>query len=301
MTYCRCNDVSEKGFLEELQEREAWARNRMNATGGRLAPDRHPQREFFIADFLDAAPKDDMASMEHPIFALTARDKRVRTYEHNGVNVKVMPGHHGCATIHDKDLWIFCVSQLVHAANEGQRLNRTVRFIARDFLLTTNRQTSGEGYEGLTSALRRLSGTRIETSIETAEQREKAGFGLLDSWRVIERNNERMVALEVTLPDWLFRAVQARQVLTISRDYFRIRKAIDRRLYELARKHCGTQAAWSVALKTLYKKTGTTDALRNFRGAVKSLTSDNDLPGYAVSFAEDDDIVTFRPRRTCSE
>ncbi|WP_198926078.1 hypothetical protein [Acidithiobacillus thiooxidans] len=43
-----------------------------------LRPDRHIQRDFFIADILDAAPKDDMASMEHPIFALRAGDKRIR-------------------------------------------------------------------------------------------------------------------------------------------------------------------------------------------------------------------------------
>ena len=29
-----------------------------------LSPDRHPQRDFFIADILNAAPKDDLASME---------------------------------------------------------------------------------------------------------------------------------------------------------------------------------------------------------------------------------------------
>ena len=39
-----------------------------------LAPVRHPQRDFYIADLLDIAPKDDMASMEHPLFALKAGD-----------------------------------------------------------------------------------------------------------------------------------------------------------------------------------------------------------------------------------
>ncbi|WP_221624179.1 replication initiator protein A [Burkholderia sp. Bp9031] len=50
------------------------------------------QRDFFVADILDVAPKDDMASMEHPLFALKAGDMRVRTYERNGTIVKVMPG-----------------------------------------------------------------------------------------------------------------------------------------------------------------------------------------------------------------
>jgi len=35
-----------------------------------LLPIWHPNQDFFICDILDAIPKDDMASMEHPIFSL---------------------------------------------------------------------------------------------------------------------------------------------------------------------------------------------------------------------------------------
>ena len=56
-----------------------------------LAPVRHPQRDFYVADFLDLAPKDDMASMEHPLFALKAGDKRVREYTRGGMTVMVKP------------------------------------------------------------------------------------------------------------------------------------------------------------------------------------------------------------------
>ena len=35
-----------------------------------LTPIKHVQPDFFVADILDAMPKDDLASMEHPIFAL---------------------------------------------------------------------------------------------------------------------------------------------------------------------------------------------------------------------------------------
>lgn len=59
-----------------------------------------------VADILDPAPKDEITSMEHPFFALKAGDKRVRKYEHNGKIVTVKPASDGCATIHDKDLWI---------------------------------------------------------------------------------------------------------------------------------------------------------------------------------------------------
>ena len=264
-----------------------------------LGPERHAQRDFFIADILDASPKDDIGSMEHPLFALKAGDTRLRTYERNNVTVKVMPGHGGCATIHDKDLWIYCISHLVEAMNRGREdVSRTVRFTMYDFLVTTNRPTSGVGYQRAAEALRRLAGTRIETNIETDGYREREGFGLVDSWRVVEksRNDDRMVAVEVDLPRWLWRAVAARQVLTLSRDYFRLRKPMDRRIYELARKHCGQQPRWRVGLKSLYEKSGSADTLRKFRAAIKVLAEANALPDYRLAFDQDGDAVTFYSR-----
>lgn len=263
-----------------------------------LAPHRHGQGDFFIADIMDAAPKGDLASMEHPLFALKAGDMRVRTYERNGVTVTVKPGYDGCATIHDKDVWIYCVSQLVEAINRGREdVSRIVQFTAYDFLVSTNRRTDGDSYNRMAEAMGRLRGTSIETNIETASQRERTGFGLIDDWRVIEKDNGgRMVAVEVALPRWLFRAVEAKQVLTISRDYFRLRKPLDRRIYELARKHCGAQPKWHVSIKTLYEKSGSKDALRNFRGAVKELAESGELPDYRMAFDTESDSVTFYAR-----
>jgi plasmid replication initiation protein len=263
-----------------------------------LRLDRYAQRDFFVADILDAAPKDDLASMEHPIFALKSGDRRVRIYERGGVTVSIKPGPDGCATIHDKDIWIYCISQLVEAINRGREdVGRVIHFTAYDFLVTTNRQTSGEGYRLMGDALSRLSGTRIETNIETAGKRERAGFGLIDSWRVIERDvDDRMVAVEISLPDWLCRSVKAMHVLTLNPDYFRIRKPLDRRLYELARKHCGAQSRWRVTTRVLYEKSGSRDALRNFRVAVKTLAESGELPDYMVSFDQENDAVTFYAR-----
>lgn len=260
-----------------------------------LWPDRNQQGDFFIADILDASPKDDLASMEHPLFALRAGDHRVRTYERNGCSVTVLPGATGCATIHDKDLWIYCISQMVEARNRGREISSTVRFTMHDFLHTTNRSTSGIGYQRAAEMLRRLKGTVIETNIETAGLRERRGFGLIDSWRVVEKSpdNDRMVAVEVDLPRWLFRSVEAMQVLTLSRDYFRLRKPLDRRIYELVRKHCGPQPSWRVSVASLHEKSGSADKLFKFRAAVKALTESNELPDYRMVFDAQKDTVTF--------
>ena len=262
-----------------------------------LAPIRHKQRDFYVADLLDLAPKDDMASMEHPLFALKAGDKRVREYKRGGVTVTVKPGFDGCATVHDKDVWIYCISQLVEGINRGREdVSRTVRFTAYDFLLTTNRRTDGDAYLAMAAAMARLKGTTIETNIETAEMRERQGFGLVDSWRVVEKKGGRMVAVEVTLPDWLYRSVQAAQVLTLSPDYFRIRRPLDRRIYELARKHCGNQKQWQCSIKALHEKSGSTDTVRKLRAALKVLVEADQLPGYSVTFDELHDTATFSKR-----
>ncbi len=271
----------------------------IKAQGAHLQPIRHPQKDFFVADIFDAAPKDDTASMEHPLFALRAGNKRVRTYERNGVKVEIRPdAKYGCASIHDKDIWIYCISQMVEAMNRDREdVSRTVRFTAYDFLTVTNRDTSGRSYERMADALERLKGTTIATNIETPGYRKRGGFGLIESWEVIERGqDDKMVAVEVTLPDWLYRSIKSKQVLTLSRDYFRLRKPLDRRIYELARKHCGKQSHWTVGLLTLHEKTGSTDALRNFRGTIRDLVLSNELPDYLVEFDAESDMVTFYPR-----
>jgi len=265
-------------------------------SGKHLTRHRHIQRDLFVADVWGADPRDDIASMEHPIFALKAGDRRDIEYTHNGVHVAIRPTSKGRATIHDKDVWIYCISRLVQALDEGAEVSRTVRFSAYDFLTNTNRDTSGRAYERMADALDRLSGTRIRTDIETGGRRESRGFGLIDSWRVIEEHNGRAVAVEVTLPEWLMRAVEDRHVLKISPDYFRLRKPLDRRIYELARKHCGHQGKWTVSLKVLHKKSGSTDTLRKFRAAIRSLAESDELPDYALFYDAKRDQVRVYPR-----
>ena len=264
-----------------------------------LVPDRRTQRDLFVADCLcDISLRGDQASLEHPLFALKAGDREVRTYERKGLFVTVKPGVDGCATQHDKDVWIYCISQLVEAINRGRDdVGSIVRFTAYDFLTATNRGTSGRSYARLTAALDRLKGTVIKTSIATGGRRSRGGFGLIDSWTVVERDgDERTVAVEVELPGWLFRSIEARQVLALHPDYFRLRRPLDRRVYELARKHCGHQRRWRVSLAVLHEKSGSRAALKKFRAAVRELVECDGLPGYRATFDAESDLVTFRPR-----
>ena len=135
---------------------------------GALLPERHPTGDFFVCDVVGVLPKDDMASMEHPLFSLSTRpDLKVLDYAHNGVAVRVTPSVKGRATIHDKDILIYCVSQLMAALNAGKQVSRTLHLTAHDLLVATNRETSGDAYRRLREAFERLAGTRITTNIVT--------------------------------------------------------------------------------------------------------------------------------------
>lgn len=288
-----------KALHAVARRRQAGARKSPDEPGG-LVKVRHPNRDFFLADMFDYALKDDGASMEAPIFSLSTKpDLSVWEWRSKDGNkyVKVAPSVLGRATQADKDVLIYVVSQLVEGLNR-ERMDakqRTVRFTVYDFLVTTNRQVSGDGYKRLQDAFERLAGTRITTDIKTGGERVKQGFGVIDEWRIIEKSktDERMIAVEVTLSRWLHNAVQAFEVLTIHPDYFRLRKPLARRLYEIARKHCGHQTQWAIGLELLQEKTGSKSSLREFRRALREIEADDSLPDYRFVLSPDDKVTFY--------
>ena len=261
-----------------------------------LLPDRH-QADFFVCDIFDAIPKDDLATMEHPIFSLSTKpDRRILNYTHNGTDITVVPSMRGLATIHDKDILIFCISQLMAALNAGRAVGRTLTLRAYDMLVATNRETSGDAYRRLREAFERLAGTRITTNLETGGMEVTSGFGLIENWEIVRRaRGGRMVSVKVTLSEWLYRAVLSKSVLTLSRDYFRLRKPLERRVYEIARKHCGRQPAWRISVELLLKKSGSASPRRVFRKMLRDMIQANHLPDYEME-EEAGDMIRFTRR-----
>jgi len=268
-----------------------------------LLPVRHPQGELFLCDVADAVLKDDMASMEHPFFALTTRpDRKVRRYE-NGENwLEVVPSVKGMATINDKDLLIFAASQLMAARKEGRPISQELMFTARDALVFTNRYTGGRDYELLGEALARLQGTQVQTNVKPGGQEARHIFGLVDSASIARHpKTNRIMEVRIKLSDWFFRAIQSQEVLTLHPDYFRLRKPIEKRIYEIARKHCGAQGEWKISLQLLQTKSGSSDTLRKFRMHIRKLCEKQHLPDYIVALHKGDkekgDMVVFTSRK----
>lgn len=272
-----------------------------------LLPERHPEPDFFVCDIFDAAPKSDTASMENPLFTLSTKpDMQPREFRRGDIWLKLQPSPLGLATVHDRDILIYCISQCMAALNQGRPIARTLRFNAHDLLKVTNRATNKKGYELFRNALRRLQGTQVETNITTGGQEQWEVFSFIDNAKTIKETRDgRMQAIEITLSDWVFNAIneKGKDLLTISRDYFRLRKPLERRLYEIARKMCGQNNYWHLRLETLRGLTGSTSTPAEFKRMMKSIVDDNakhdHIPDY--TFELKGDLVSIRPRSSFTE
>lgn len=267
-----------------------------------LLPDRHPQRDFFVLDIADVVPKDDTASMEHPLFSLATKpDMRVLHYSGGGVSLEIRPSYKGLPTIFDKDILIFCISQLVHRKRQGKTIGKKVRFSARELLVATNRKTGGNSYQRLETALSRLQGTQFKSTIKTGGKAETKIFSLIDEGGfVMKEDFSRLDYCEITLSDWVMRSIESNEILTITHQYFFIRRPLERRLYEIARKHCGNQKRWHIGLENLQAKTGSNAPLKKFRLNLRQIIKEDETPFYKFELTPED-LVIVRPRSTKHE
>ncbi len=265
-----------------------------------LLPERRGIDLFMIDPLSGVILKSDMQSLEHPIFSLSkVRDMSIYTYSHNENWLKVTPSIIGRATIYDRDLILYITSHIVRAVNEGTPVSQTVRLTAHDFLKFANRGNGGRSYDLLRESLTRLSGTRIETNLKTNDHQEFRTFGLIESASILRETREgQMLDLEVKVSDWLFKAISNSEVLALHPDYFRLKRPLERRLYELARKHCGRQESWVVSLDVCQKKSGSRGELKEFRRMVREIVDTNaetnHFPDYNIRMEGDYLIFELR-------
>jgi plasmid replication initiation protein len=263
-----------------------------------LLPDRHPNLDFFVLDIADATPKDDTASMEHPLFSLATKPDMRHLEYRNGDNIlKIRPSGLGLPTIFDKDILIFVVSQLMARKRRGEPIGDTVRFSARELCIATNRQIGGDHYKRLENAFSRLQGAQFVTNIKSGGKIETRIFSLIDEGGFVRTDDSkfRLDYCEVKLSRWLMNAIEANHVVTISHDYFRLRRPLERRLYEIARKHCGHSSKWQIGLAKLQAKTGSNAQIKRFRLNLREIIKADVTPFYRFDLDEND-IVNVRPR-----
>jgi plasmid replication initiation protein len=266
-----------------------------------LLPAKHGKGDLFICDVADAVLKDLIPQMEHPFYSLSKKpETAIRRYEHNGNWLQIVPSVKGLATIYDKDILIYCISQLMEKLKRREPVGPRIRITSHDLLVFTNRGTAGKDYNALCEAIDRLAGTRITTNIRTGEEEQTDSFGLIDAASIRRKHglDGRLLWVEIKLSDWVFNAIKGEEVLTLHPGYFRLGKPLERRVYELARKHCGRQSSWTISMETLLKKSGSQSVITRFRQMVKHIAKHDHLPDYRVIFDEETDQVTFHNRES---
>ena len=264
-----------------------------------LLPVRHNQTDFFIAEIFENLPfKDDMASMEHPLFTLSKRkDMRILRYENGDASIEMQPSAFGLPSIMDKDILLYCASVVMNKINQGEYPPKTIRLSLHDVLVATNRHACGKGYKFIKQALNRLTGCMLKTSIKTGKTSQGKMFHLIESAEYLESEyvKDRMIGVEITLSDWFYNSLVAKEVLTISKDYFRLRSPLERRIYEIARKHdkhIVKSKRWNISLENLRLKSGYTASLKHFKQAIKKICAGKHVPDYDLSLNEKG-IVSF--------
>jgi len=152
-----------------------------------LLPERHPNLDLFVLDIADAVPKDDLASMEHPLFSLATKpDMRHLEYRQGDNVLKIRPSPLGLPTIFDKDILIFVISQLMARKNKGQEIGDTVRFSMREMCIAINRPIGGDHYKRIENAIDRLQGTQFVTNVRTGKETERRTFSMIDEGGMVK-------------------------------------------------------------------------------------------------------------------
>lgn len=265
-----------------------------------LKPVKHPQGDLFVCDITDVILKDDLASMEHPFYSLSKKpDREPRRYVHNGNWIEFRPSIKGMPTIYDKDLIIYAISQLIAGMNEGRPVSKNVRIDPYAFLIFTQRGVGGRDYDALCDSLDRIDGTRFRTNVLYEGTRSDTWMGIIDGAKLeTDERTGKPRSLEITLSDMVMNSVLEMDVLTLHRDYFRLSRPVDRRIYEMARKAVGQGESWAFKMDTLWRKSGSKGSLREFRRQMKPIIEGDYLPDYMVIYDDELDKITFVNRNT---
>lgn len=251
------------------------------------------QGDLFVFDSpLHGDVRGERSIMAFPFFALTkvAQMKPIE-YRSENVSLEVRPSQKGVATIYDKEVVLYIASLMIAKLREGEPAGQDFTFTAHDFFRVTGTSQSARSYDRLSGALERLQGTQIRTNIETGGEGEEGFFSWLSeaNLKYMRRpgGEKRLKAVRVRLCDWLYRAIKMDQrILSYHHDYFSL-GPIERRVYELARSHCGEDTPWEVDIDVLRRQVGSSDTAPRFKHALKGIAEADELPEYHVAICDE--------------
>jgi plasmid replication initiation protein len=237
--------------------------------------------------------KNDRTMMVWNFFSLTReRQDRLPIYDDGTIRIEVkVPVEEGVANIWDKELLIYLASILQDRINRSEPVTSELIFTVHDFLRVTGTKVAGSAYDRVEECLRRLKSTTIYTNIEVGGEGEDGGFSWINDYKIHYRrgkNGEKiMKAISVELGRFLYRAIlKDRKMLTYDPGYFELRP-LEKRLYEIARAHCGKQNGFKMNIEKLRQRVGTTMELKHFKSELMKLSQRKKcLPAYGLVLSD---------------
>lgn len=236
--------------------------------------------------------KGERSVMAFPFFALSkGRRMQPICYADDYVSIEVRPSQTGVATIYDKEILLYIASLLVSQMKRQETPSQEYQFTAHDFIRVIGANRSARSYQRIHGALERLQGTQIKTNIEAGGEGEDGFFSWVSEAKMSYTKNadgsKRLSKVKVRLCDWLYRAIiKDQKILTYDSTYFQL-SPIERRLYELARVHCGQQRFFHIGLAKLQKKVGSEDRPAKFKSALREVEARQPIPEYDLVVVDD--------------
>jgi len=273
-----------------------------------LVPHRH-QPDLFVADLTSIPLKEMAEHLEFPFFGLAPQPHHgIRRFEDDRGNyIELIPSVYGLPTLFDQDILIYCMSMAMAEVRRGRPVPELVRMSASELLRFTNRPIGGRQYAAVEDGIHRLTTLTLKTNLRGEETTYSRLFGVVDEASMVRRHNRKdrpsaLLGCEIVLSKWIREALEARRVLTLHDDYFRLRTPLDRAVYQVVRKHCGEQREWTIGLAKLQAKLGSGIQVREFRRQIRTVAArwaDQDLLGYGIRFGDDLLVARYTdgPRR----
>lgn len=274
----------------------------------RRPPPKHDaQMDLFVPGFTDIAARDVNETMELPFFSIS-KNPRFEPIEYRNearrIEVLVTGGKPvGIATIWDKDILIWAVSQIREAIDRGEEPFETIFFHPYQLLKAVRRGQRGEDYDRLKKGMKRLVNSTVFTTIRQQHITKEQGFHWLEKFTTAKDNTtgETTGMWSVTLPDWMFKAALNKSlVLTLDDEYFLLTGGLERWLYLVARKHGGRQQnGFTIKMTALYEKCSSTQDYKYFARNLRKVIVSNTLPGYNLESwrsKEGEEYVNFTRR-----
>ncbi len=259
-----------------------------------------------LADITDAFMCHHQDLMQYNCFSLEKR-KRIKPIivgnpeNGNFIEIRGDPKY-GIATIWDMDVIIWLITWVRHRARQGLPTSEYIEFDMRQMMVDLGRNTGGQGYEELKRAIERLRFTSVTTNFREADNKRVVDFNWIQNRDYTENYEGAILKIRLRMAPWLHKnALNEKFLLSFDNRYFKMKKAIERCLYLIIRKHGGKQEdGYFFTFRQIYNKCNSSARFTNFAIVLRDITKKQVLADYYISsFIKEGEEILHFVKRTC--